>query len=486
MLTDFGLARSLEQAEHLTSEGVVLGTPSYMAPEQAAGLADRVGPSTDLYGVGVVLYQMLTGRLPFEGPTLTVLHRIVHEEPPPPRQYRPDLDPGLEAVVLKALRKDPAARPASAAAFAEALRVCLPSATATTAAVPASPPRPPSTEATQPVRRGKPRRWVLSRRLGWLAGDALVMLGAVGLVLLTWPYLQGREMKFDDICPILGIGSLSCLAVFLGMQLWQLVERFHTPEGLFHSVKGRSVIGVQMALAAGAPPDSQDEFGDTPLIKAASDGNLELVKLLLGAGASTTVRNQAGQTARDAARAGGRHDVVALLDLATPSARPAADPVGVWRPRWGVRLALVAALGVLIPLGVAFVCWPWPVSAVAFEGMLTHGELSRVEDRGRVVIGQKNELVFPEDLRPDYGRGRVWSQVGPPYAKPAEALRKLAPGVVWEKPSSYFANPQALCPTLPEAAVLVALPVAVISLVFWPLRHMRFVFPLLAPPRRRR
>src|SRR5437763_1383379 len=96
ILMDFGLARPEQDGEHLTSDGVVLGTPSYMAPEQAAGQAERIGPWTDLYSVGVVLYQMLTGRLPFEGPPLTVLAKIVHEAPPPPRGLRPDLDPELE------------------------------------------------------------------------------------------------------------------------------------------------------------------------------------------------------------------------------------------------------------------------------------------------------------------------------------------------------------------------------------------------------
>jgi serine/threonine protein kinase len=122
VLTDFGLARPEQEAEHLTSDGVVLGTPHYMAPEQASGQTERLGPWTDLYSLGVVFYRMLTGRLPFEGPPLAVLTRIIHEPIPPPSQLRPDLGPELETIVLKMLAKDPGQRYANARALAENLR----------------------------------------------------------------------------------------------------------------------------------------------------------------------------------------------------------------------------------------------------------------------------------------------------------------------------------------------------------------------------
>jgi serine/threonine protein kinase len=119
VLTDFGLARPENDTEHLTSEGVVVGTPAYMAPEQAGGESARVGPWTDLYSLGVVLYQMLTGRLPFEGPPLTVLTKILHDPPPPPSRFRPDLDPTLEGILLKSLAKEPGERYQTARPFAE-------------------------------------------------------------------------------------------------------------------------------------------------------------------------------------------------------------------------------------------------------------------------------------------------------------------------------------------------------------------------------
>jgi WD40 repeat protein len=121
VLTDFGLARSETDAERLTADGQVVGTPAFMAPEQAAGDADRIGPWTDLYSLGVVLYRLLTGRLPFEGTGVNVLWKIGNETPPAPRSLRPDLDPALEAIVVKAMATRPEERYALAADFDAAL-----------------------------------------------------------------------------------------------------------------------------------------------------------------------------------------------------------------------------------------------------------------------------------------------------------------------------------------------------------------------------
>jgi hypothetical protein len=117
VLTDFGLARP-EEAEQLTRVGAFLGTPAYVAPEQAAGEAEQVGPWSDLYSLGVVLYEMLTGRLPFEGPPLAVLARARTEAPPAPSRWRADLDPALEAIITRALAARPEERYRDAAALA--------------------------------------------------------------------------------------------------------------------------------------------------------------------------------------------------------------------------------------------------------------------------------------------------------------------------------------------------------------------------------
>jgi serine/threonine-protein kinase len=121
VLTDFGLARPEREAERLTSDGAIVGTPAYMAPEQAAGQPERTGPWTDLYSVGVVFFEMLTGRVPFEGMPVAVLDKILREPPPPLSRWRPYLDARLDAILLKALHKEPEARFRSAREFSEAL-----------------------------------------------------------------------------------------------------------------------------------------------------------------------------------------------------------------------------------------------------------------------------------------------------------------------------------------------------------------------------
>jgi serine/threonine protein kinase len=121
LVTDFGLARSTEDREPLTSEGVALGTPGYMAPEQALGRLEAIGPWTDLYSVGAMLYQMVTGRMPFEGPAVAVLASVAHENPPPPSSLRPELDRGLESVIVKAMAREPRGRFQNARQFSQAL-----------------------------------------------------------------------------------------------------------------------------------------------------------------------------------------------------------------------------------------------------------------------------------------------------------------------------------------------------------------------------
>ena len=121
LVTDFGLACLGQEQKPLTAYGVVLGTPGYMAPEQVSPQVGPLGPWTDIYSLGVVLYQLLCGRTPFVGSGLTLLFQIAHDRPPPPSQFRADLDPALEAIVLKALAQRPEDRFASAGQFSEAL-----------------------------------------------------------------------------------------------------------------------------------------------------------------------------------------------------------------------------------------------------------------------------------------------------------------------------------------------------------------------------
>jgi serine/threonine protein kinase len=122
-VTDFGLAKILDADIGQTAVGMVMGTPSYMPPEQARG--EPVGPLTDVYALGAILYECLTGRPPFKGPTtMDSLRQTLEAEPVPPRLLNPRVPRDLEIVSLKCLQKNPDRRYASAAALAEDLRRC--------------------------------------------------------------------------------------------------------------------------------------------------------------------------------------------------------------------------------------------------------------------------------------------------------------------------------------------------------------------------
>jgi WD40 repeat protein len=122
-VTDFGLAKFTNAGSDLTRSGAVIGTPLYMAPEQAQGRADAVGPAADIYSLGVMLYELLTGRPPFAGGSdLDVFTRLVNDLPARPRALRRDVPRDLEAIVLRCLEKRPEARYASAGALAADLQ----------------------------------------------------------------------------------------------------------------------------------------------------------------------------------------------------------------------------------------------------------------------------------------------------------------------------------------------------------------------------
>src|SRR5262249_31540133 len=121
-LTDFGLAKCEAGEVTMTLEGQVLGTPAYMSPEQASGEAHRVDGRSDVYSLGVILYQMLSGELPFRGTARMLLDQVLHGEPRSPRSLNDRLPRDLETICLKCLQKEPGRRYADAAALAEDLR----------------------------------------------------------------------------------------------------------------------------------------------------------------------------------------------------------------------------------------------------------------------------------------------------------------------------------------------------------------------------
>ncbi len=121
-VTDFGLAKRLEVADGHTVSGQIMGTPSYMAPEQAQGLTRRIGPSADIYALGAILYEMLTGRPPFKAPTIMeTLRQVVYEEVVPLSRLQSRVPRDLETICLKCLAKESARRYATAEELADDL-----------------------------------------------------------------------------------------------------------------------------------------------------------------------------------------------------------------------------------------------------------------------------------------------------------------------------------------------------------------------------
>jgi hypothetical protein len=189
VVMDFGLARrSLALDPRMTPHGVVLGTGAYSSPEQIKGPSEGVGPATDIYSLGVLLYELLTGQLPFRGPIGEVMQQTLNCEPPPPSLLLSGLDPGLEAICLQAMAKEPRQRFASmddfALALADYFRGSWPVVDVTAEAD--GPPLDFLDDSTLQPARQRPRSAEPSRRRLRLLGVALATLAIVGLLVIVW------------------------------------------------------------------------------------------------------------------------------------------------------------------------------------------------------------------------------------------------------------------------------------------------------------
>ena len=122
-IADFGLAKQVDDDSSQTKSGTILGTPSYMAPEQASGKNREIGPAADIYSLGAIFYELLVGRPPFRaGNPIDTIRQVVDQEPVPPRQLEPRVPLDLETICLKCLEKDPARRYGSSLELADDLR----------------------------------------------------------------------------------------------------------------------------------------------------------------------------------------------------------------------------------------------------------------------------------------------------------------------------------------------------------------------------
>ncbi len=189
-LADFGLAKTMGGTRDLTTAGSVLGSPSYMSPEQARG--EKLDRRSDIYSFAVLVYRVLCGRLPFEAPDAWgYITKHIYEAPAPIRQFAPDLPVGVESVLAGALAKDPAARPARATDLAASLRAAFSGGGPTR--IPAS------ASATPAVRTGTG-----AAQSGTIVGPSAPVAPSIG---------APRPASRSRLPTILGIGAVGLLAV---------------------------------------------------------------------------------------------------------------------------------------------------------------------------------------------------------------------------------------------------------------------------------
>jgi tetratricopeptide (TPR) repeat protein len=183
-ISDFGLARRLEPGANLTWTGARVGTPSYMAPEQAAGAANAASPAVDVYALGAILYELLTGRPPFRAETAAETERqVIAEEPAPPSRLNAKVPRDLETICLKCLHKDPRRRYATAADLAADLGRFQRG----------------EAIAARPVSKfERVRKWILRHKGQSVAGLSVIVL-AVTLLVVGWWVLANRAATAREI-----------------------------------------------------------------------------------------------------------------------------------------------------------------------------------------------------------------------------------------------------------------------------------------------
>jgi formylglycine-generating enzyme required for sulfatase activity/tRNA A-37 threonylcarbamoyl transferase component Bud32 len=180
-ITDFGLAKRIDaEARDVSKSGAIMGTASYMAPEQAAGKVHDTGPATDVYALGALLYECLTGRPPFEGPAHVVLVNVLGAEPMPPSRLEAKLPRDLETICLKCLSKEPARRYGSAEELADDLRRFQTG-------------EPIRARPAGPVERAL--KWVRRQPAVAALAAALLLVAALGLAGIVWKYLDAEQQR---------------------------------------------------------------------------------------------------------------------------------------------------------------------------------------------------------------------------------------------------------------------------------------------------
>jgi outer membrane protein assembly factor BamB len=184
-VTDFGLAKRIDRDTRLTATGAVVGTPSYMPPEQASADRGAIGPASDVYSLGAVLYELVTGRPPFRAATpFDTLLQVLEAEPAPPRLLNPAVGRDLETIILKCLAKQPARRYASAQALADDLGALLEG-------------RP--IQARRPGLAEKAVRWAGKQRRSAIVATVAAVIAVAAAAGGLWSWNQHREAQLGRL-----------------------------------------------------------------------------------------------------------------------------------------------------------------------------------------------------------------------------------------------------------------------------------------------
>ena len=276
-VTDFGIARAGAQAD-MTEAGSVIGTAQYLSPEQARG--DEVTAASDCYAVGIVLYEMLTGRVPFDGDrAVAVAMKQISDEPAPPRMVEPSVPPELESVVMRALAKRPSERYRTAGEFSRALsevRTALDGSGSTTSVMPAAGPATAETRVMDPVtgptRVAPPppdeppgeRR----RRWPWIVGG-LVLLAA--LAVAGFLLFGGDDARAVTIPSVSGQSAAEAQATLENAGLEVEVQRVTNAD-----------VDAGDAIDTDPPAGSEVDEGDSVVLRVSVGPGLATVPDVVG------------------------------------------------------------------------------------------------------------------------------------------------------------------------------------------------------------